>query len=171
MFRIGKGKQKGRNTPDKKLAKKLLGKDSGRRTFAFPCSPDIQARIRMLAGQLQVPIYALGEETMQLSAGLIATIAERPEERELLRQHILDDHVGRRTIEKISQYDQDMADILDQERHRRFQIDNAVRRIVLHFARAGLKPREIEWYIDYGMRCRIAVAHGEPMPTDSPEEA
>ncbi len=171
MFRIGKGKQKGRNTPDKKLAKKLLGKDSGRRTFAFPCSPDIQARIRMLAGQLQVPIYALGEEALQLSAGLITRMAENPEESALLRRHIIEIHVGQRTIEKIGQYDQDMADILDQERHRRFQIDNAVRRIVLNFARAGLKPQEIEWYINYGMRCRIAVAHGQPVPTDSPEEA
>ena len=171
MFRIGKGKQKGRNTPDKKLAKKLLGKDSGRKTWGFPCSPDIKARMKMLADRLHVPLYALTEHAVQLSAELIATIAEHPEDCELLRQHILDDHVGRRTIEKISQYDQDMADILDQERRRRFQIDNAVRRIVVNFVRAGLKPQEISWYIGYGMRCRIAVAQGQPVPTDSPEEA
>jgi hypothetical protein len=171
VFNKIKRKVKGRNTADEKLARKSRGNDSGRKTWGFPCSPDIKARMKMLADRLHVPLYALTEHAVQLSAGLIATIAEHPEECELLRQHILDDHVGRRMIEKISRYDQDMADILDEERHRRFQIDNAVRRIVLKFGRAGLTPREIEWYIGYGMRCRIAIGHGQPVPTDSPEEA
>jgi hypothetical protein len=143
MFRIGKGKQKGRNTPDEKPARKSRGNDSGRKTWGFPCSPDIKARMKMLADRLHVHLYALTEHAVQLSAGLIARVADAPEECELLRAHILDDHVGRRTIEKLAQYDQDMADVLDDESHRRFQIDKAVRQIVVNFVRAGLTPQEI----------------------------
>ncbi|OGO22098.1 MAG: hypothetical protein A2144_05940 [Chloroflexi bacterium RBG_16_50_9] len=170
MFRRSKDKRKDSITANAGLAKKIIGKDSGRRTFGFPCSPDIPAQLKMLAGKLNVPIYALAEHSLQLSAALIAKMAEAPEECELLRRHIMDDHVGRRTIEKISQYDEEMADLLDEERHRRFQIEKAVRQIVVDFVRSGLKTQEIPWLIDYGMRCRIAVACGRPVPTDSPKE-
>jgi hypothetical protein len=170
MFRRNKDKQKERNKANERLVKKIIGKDSGRRIFGFPCSPDIQARLRMLAGKINVPLYALSEHSVQLSVGLIAKMAEAPEECELLRRHILDDHVGRRTIEKISQYDEKMADLLDEERRRRFQIEKAVRQIVEHYIRAGLKPKEITRLIDYGMRCRIAGAHGRPVPAYLPPE-
>ena len=170
MFGNKKDKQEERNKANARLVKKIIGKDSGRRTFGFPCSPDIKARFKMLAGQLHVPIYALGEHALQLSAELIAKISEAPKECELLRQHIIDVHVGRRTIEKISRYDEETADLLDEERHRRFQIEKAVRQIVVGFVRSGLKPQEIRWLIDYGMRCRIAVARGRPVPRDLPQE-
>ncbi len=170
MFKRSRRKRKDSNTANERLVKKIIGNHSGRRTFGFPCSPDIKARFNMLAGQLDVWIYALGEHALQLSAGLIAKIVEDPEERELLKHHIKDVHVGRRTIEKISRYDKEMADLLDEERHRHFQIEKAVRQIVVRFIRSGLKPQEIPWLIDYGMRCRIAVARGRPVPTDTPQE-
>jgi hypothetical protein len=71
-------------------------------------------------------------------------------------------------LKKISAYDQDMANRMDEERIRRFDIDRATRQIVMNFIRVGLKPNEIPWYIDYGMRCRLAVMHGKPIPKGSP---
>jgi len=153
MFRIGKGKEKEIDTDDEKPARKSRGNDSERKIWGFPCSPDIPARMKMLADQLEVPVYALTEHALQLSAGLIARMAEVPDECKLLRAHLLDEHVGRRTIEKISRYDADMADILDEERRRRFQIEKAVRELVTGFVRAGLKPEEIMWFVNYGIKC------------------
>jgi len=145
-------------------------KGSERKIWGFPCSPDIPARMKMLAGRLQVPLYALAEHAFQLSAGLILKMAEETEEREQLTQHILEYHVGMRTIEKIGRLDEEMANILDKERHHRLQIEASVRQIIVTFIRSGLSPQEIAWLIDYGMRCRIAIARGQPVPKDLPPE-
>lgn len=171
MFKIRKNKKETSNATNTRLVKKILNKDPGRRVFGFPCSPDIPARLKLLASQLNVPNYALCEHAVQLSAGLIAKMAENPEESAILRKHIIEIHVEARTVEKISAYDQDMADRLDAERIRRLEIDKAVYQIVVNFVRRGLKPREIPWMIDYAMRCRVAVAQGKPIPEDWPTEA
>ena len=165
-----KNRKKEKNKPNFKLAKKLLGKDSGRRVFGFACSPDIQALLKVLAGQLNIPIYALVEHALQLSAGLIRKMAENAEESVILRRHLIESHIDARTLEKISVYDQDMAARLDEERIRRLDIDRAAHQIVVNFIRAGMTPKEIPWYIDYGMRCRLAVLHGKPIPKDWPQD-
>lgn len=170
MFKKKKDKQKASNKANERMVKKILRKDSGRRVFGFPCSPDIPAQLRMLAGELQVPIYALAEHALQLSVGLIAKMKENPEENEQLKRHIIEIHVDARTVEKISAYDQDMADRLNEERLRRFSIDRTVRQIVVNFVRRGLKPEEIPELIDYGMRCRVAIGLGKPIPKDWPED-
>jgi hypothetical protein len=170
MFKFKRAKQKNINAANARLVKKVLRKDSGRRVFGFPCSPDIPARLKLLAGQLNIPNYALCEHALQLSTELIAKMAENSEESALLKKHITEIHVNARTLEKISAYDQDMAERLDEERLRRLEIDRAAHQIVINFIRRGLKPREIPWIIDYGMRCRIAVAQGKPIPTDWPTE-
>jgi hypothetical protein len=170
MFKKGKDKRNKGNVANARLVKKILQKDPGRRVFGFECSPEIQARIKLLAGQLQVPIYALSEYALELSTELIARTAENSEEGALLRKHIIETHVEARTIEKISAYDEDMANRLDQERIRRLEIDKAARQIVVNFIRAGLKPKDISWCIDYGMRCRVAVAQGKPIPKDLPKD-
>jgi hypothetical protein len=126
--------------------------------------------MKVLADQLRVPLYALAEHALQLSAPLMAKMADNPEECELLRTHILEYHVERRTIEKISQIDENMADILDVERARRLGEDKVARQIIRNCSRWGIKPHEIMWAIDYGVRCRFAVANGQPIPRDRPPE-
>jgi hypothetical protein len=110
MFGKNKGKQKDSDAKNEKLVKRILGKDSSRPVFGFPCSRDISDRIRMLAGQLHVDIYALGQHALQLSAEVIGRIVEDPEGSELLRKHITEIHVDARTIEKIDAYDRDMCE-------------------------------------------------------------
>ena len=95
---------------------------------------------------------------------------ENPEERELLVNHLKEVHIGARSLEKISSYDKDMAEILDEERIKRFEIDRSVRDIVLKFVRGGIKPKEIPWLIEFGMRCKLAVARGKPIPKDWPRD-
>ena len=170
MFRFKKHKQKKKNTANVRIVKKILGKDTGRRVFGFACSPDIQAQLKLLAGQLQVPIFALVEHALQLTAGLIRKMAENAEESVLLRRHLIESHIDARTLEKISAYDQDMAARLDEERIRRLDINRAAHQIVVNFIRAGMTLKEIPWYIDYGMRCRLALLHRKPIPTDWPQE-
>ena len=97
-------------------------------------------------------------------------MADNPDEREILWHHLLDSHVGMRTIEKISRLDEEMGDVLDREREEWLKIEQAVRHIVIKFVRSGLSPKEIAWAIDYGMRCRIAMASRQPVPTDLPPD-
>jgi len=143
---------------------------SERKIWGFPCSPDIPARMKILADRLNVPLYALSEHAFQLSAGPITKMVEETEGSEQLRQHIQQHHVGRRTIEKIDRLDQEMADVLDQEMRHWLQVEATVRHIMLKYIRRGLSPREIDWAVDYEMRCRIAIACGEPVPKDLPPE-
>ena len=163
-----KRKPKQQNAPDVRLAKKLLGKKPGRKVWGFPCAPDIPVRMKVLAGRLNVPIYALTEHALQLTAPLMAKMADNPEECESLRTHILEDHVEKRTIEKISQLDENMAHTLEVERARRLEVYRAARQIVNNCSARGIEPHQIMWAIDYAIRCRLAVAHGQPIPRDGP---
>jgi hypothetical protein len=162
------GGVRGPGRRNERLAKRILGKDSGRRVFGFACSPDIHAQMKLLAGELQVPVFALAEHCLQLSVGLVAKAKENPEERELLRKHLVEVHVEARTIEKFNFYDEQLAKDLNEQRLWRFDVESAVRQIVIDFTRKGLKPRDIGWYIDYGYRCFAAVLRGRPVPKDIP---
>lgn len=153
---------------NERMVRKVLGKNPERKVFGFPCSPDIPGQLKMLADKLHVPLYGLAEHAFQLAAGQIARMADSADESELLRQHISDVHVGRRTIEKISRFDEEMADDLDRERQRRFQFEQAVRQIVLKYNARGVRPSLIDWAVDYGIRCRSALIKGQPPPTDLP---
>ena len=42
----------------------------------------------MLAGQLNVPIFALAEHALEISCGLIAKVTEKPEDREEFLKHL-----------------------------------------------------------------------------------
>ena len=170
MLGFRKRKQKEGNAAKARLARKILRKGSGRRVFGFPCSPDIPARIKILAGKLNIPIYALAEHMLQLSARLVAKMVDNPEDLEQLRLHIIENHVDARTVEKIAEDDEEMAEILEAEIRKRSAEENAVRQIVRNFVRSGIKPKELPWLIDFGMRCRIAVATGNPIPKDWPRE-
>jgi hypothetical protein len=176
MFRIGRGKGKGKDDKhstsgkrgqarsNERLAKKILGKDTGRRVFGFACSPDTHVQMKMLAGELQIPIFALAEHSLQLLAVLIAKAIENNEERDQLRRHLIEAHVNERTIEKINWYDEEMAKELNEERLRRFEIERTVRQIVVDFARKGMKPKDMPLYLEYGYRCFVAVVNGRPVP-------
>jgi hypothetical protein len=168
MFKFGKN-QKKRNIEnidddEEEIDRKPHGNDSERKTWGFPCSPDIYARMKMMADRMNVPLYGITEHALQLSAGLIARMVEQPEEEQLLRQHILESHVGKRTIEKIARYDEEMADILEEERQRNFQIDSAVRQIVVGFARKGMNPSYMAYYLNYGYVCFMSFVNNQPFP-------
>jgi hypothetical protein len=170
MFWTKKGEQKEKNTANVRLAKKLMGKESTRKVFGFICNSDIPARLKLLAGKLNVPLYAVVEHALQLASGQIAMITENQDESVILRRHLIENHVEARTIEKISPYDEDMAERLSAERFRRLEIDKAAHQIVMNFVRKGLSPKEIPWLIEYGMRCRLAIAKGMPIPKDLPPD-
>jgi phosphate uptake regulator len=119
---------------------------------------------------LDIPIFALVEHMLQLAAGLISQILENPEENALLRSHLSEIHVAARTVEKIGRYDEDMAERLNVERKTHFEEDKAARQII-YLMRNRLKPNQIMWAIDYGLRCRLAVVTGGPIPKDRPPDA
>ncbi len=167
---FGRRKEKHKQE-DKKAAernvRKLLGKDTERRVFGFKCSPDIPATLKTDADGLHVPLFALAEHILQLGAMQLPYALRDPEEREELRRHLIEDHIQRRTIEKISRYDQETADWLDGERRRRFQIDRDARVIAARFG-PRLDVGRIEEIIDLGTRAKVAMNHGAPPPPPIP---
>ncbi len=48
--------------------------------------------------------------------------------------------------------------------------EKAVRRIIFKYVARGIKAEEIDSLIDYAVRCRISMAHREPVPRYSPPE-
>jgi hypothetical protein len=165
MFGKKKAQEKEKRA-NEKLVRKVLGKDSGRKVFGFPCSPDIKASLKSLSDQIHVPLFALAEHALQLGAMQLADANNNPEEREVLRRHLTEVHVEMRTIEKVARYDAEAADVLKLERIRRFDIDKATRQLVVKFARWGHKPEELEELILFGHRCRLAIALGWPCPPE-----
>ena len=84
---------------------------------------------------------------------------------EELRLHLVESHVEQRTIEKIARYDKEASEYLEDERLRRFSIDQAVRRLVVKFSR-WFKPEQLEELIELGYRTRVAMAAGWKAPPD-----
>lgn len=149
--------------------RRLAGQDTSRRVFGFKCAPDIPPTLKKEADGLHVPLFALAEHCLQLGAIQFQQALQDPEEQEELRRHPVEEHVQKRTIEKISRYDQEAADLLEDERRRRFEIDRAARVIV---ARFGLRnPHRIEEVIDLGLRTMVVFLNGTPPPPPMPGSA
>lgn len=173
MFKLGSKskKEESKNTgtgrgparDQEKIAKRILGKDTGRHTFGFPCTSSLHADIKMRAGELQVPIFALAEHCLELGIDTIEDV-EDSEERDLLRKHLIEHHINRRTIEKFNWYDEELAKDMNEERLRRFEIERTVRLLVADFVRKGMDPRYMAFYLEHGYRCFYAQVRGWPVP-------
>ena len=74
-----RGKSEKEKKANERLAKRLLGKDSGRPTFGFKCSSSIQASIKKLAGDLNVPIFSLSEHALELGMIQVNEAMKDPE--------------------------------------------------------------------------------------------
>ncbi len=144
------GRKDKKNDKPKKPPVQRDKQEPPRKLFAFRCSPPIKATLVKIADALHVNMYALSEHCLQLGAIQLQEAWRDPHEREELRQHLIDDHIGRRTIEKISAYDEEAGEILARQRRRRFEIDRAARFLVAKSARSFGSDR-IEEIIDLGV--------------------
>jgi hypothetical protein len=154
---------------NEKLARKLLGKDTGRKVFGFKCSPDIQTSLKLLADKINVQLFALAEHALELGTMQIKATMDDPEELELLHRHLADTHVELRTIEKVARYDEETAEDMKIARIRRFEEDRVVRQLVADFVRKGMAPKYIAGYLIFGYLCFVAYINGEPMPKPQKE--
>ena len=156
--------QRRRNQKEKKLSE---GKETGqsgegsnrksrkndaRKVFGFPCSPVIAGRIRMLADRFNVPIFAIAEHALEIACELLDLMLKDPQQSALLRRHVLEGHSAVRTIEKMDAYDQNMADIMQTEWQRRYRIETVAIRLVAKYLGRGVKPEDVEFYIEYGIK-------------------
>jgi hypothetical protein len=158
MFGFGKKKKRKSNAANVRLAKKFLGKSPGRRVFGFPCSPSVQAKLKMLAGHLNIPIFILAEHEVEIANLLVEKIIEDTEERELLLEH-LKEHIDARSVEKIREVDQDMAENLDAGRIRKLAVYRVVKEIVEHFIKQGIRGEELSNLVYDGLKWRAAYKY------------
>jgi hypothetical protein len=167
MFGRNKVREKEKRE-NERMVRKVLGKESPRKVFGFQCDPEIPAFLKLQADQLHVPEFAIAEHALQLGMLQIVAANNDPAERELLRLHLTEVHVGTRTIEKVDRYDKTAGDWLEAERMRRFSVDKAARQLVIKFMAFGHKADELEELIMFGYRCRVAIRRGWPMPPEIP---
>ena len=163
------GGKKDRKNKDRRARPTVqrVKRDSGRKVFGFRCSPNIKATLVKDADALHVDIYALSEHCLQLGALQLQQARRDPEEEEELRRHLIEDHIERRTIEKVSRYDEDAGETLARERRRRFEIDKAAHVLVVQFARR-FDPDRIEEILDLGIRTKYAMINGAAPPPPLP---
>jgi hypothetical protein len=152
-----KPQQEDSDKKKEKLLRKALGKDTGRKVFGFQCSPKIWASMKELATKLNVPMFALLEHALQLGAIEITEAIVNPEEREILRTHIVDVHAGQRLVEKVANYDKEAAEWLDRQRQRQFETENVLRKLLRRYG-GHVALRELDGLIEDGMRYRINLA-------------
>jgi hypothetical protein len=163
MFFKRKAREKEKRD-NEKLVRKVLGKDARRRVFGFQCSPQIQVKMKSLADQIHVPLFALAEHGLQLGAIQIGAAVNDPEEREVLRRHLSEVHVGMRTIEKVARYDEEASEMLNTQRIIPFDIDKSAHLLAAKFMRWGRQPQELEELILIGHYCKMAMAQGWSAP-------
>jgi len=157
------GRGRGPTRAQEKIAKRILGKDTGRHVFGFPCSKELHAEIKVKAGELQIPIFALAEHCLELGIDTISDIDD-PEERDLLHKHLIEHHVNQRTLEKINWFDEELVKDMNVERLRQFEIERIARKLVKDFIKKGMNPKHIPYYLNFGYNCFYAYVRGWPMP-------
>lgn len=112
-----------------------------RRIFGFRCSPTIHITAKALAQKLHVDLYVIAEHAFQLGLIDIASAMKDPEETELLREHLNEEHVIEHLVESVSKYDAEAAGYIRDGQARRYHKEKTVRDLIELWARYGLDPR------------------------------
>lgn len=113
----------------------------GRKLLAFRCSPAIQITAKVLAQKLHVDLYIVAEHALQLGLIDIASVMKDPEETELLREHLNEEHVITHLVESVSKYDAEAGGYIRDGQARKYHKEKAVRDLIELWARYGLDPR------------------------------
>jgi len=116
-------------------------KKPDRRLFGFRCSPAIHMTAKILAKKLHVDLCVIAEHSIQLGLMDIAAAMQDPEELEMLREHLNEEHVINHLVESVSRYDVESAEYIREGQARRYHKEQAVRDLVELWARYGLDPR------------------------------
>jgi hypothetical protein len=114
---------------------------SSRRIFGFKCSPDIHMSAKLLAKKLHFDLYVIAEHAIQLGLMDIAAAMKDPEELEMLREHLNEEHVIEHLVESVSKYDEEAAVYIREGQARKHHREKAVRDLVELCDRYGLDPR------------------------------
>ena len=141
-----------------KLPRKTRVKDTGRIPCGFLCSPKIWMVMKELSVQLNAPFGGLLEHALQLGAEQIAKASRDPDQREILRDHIVEVHREQRPTGEMAGYDEDATAWLDAKRNRQFEVDRLLRNLQGKYARRGIRPGDLEGLIEDGILYRIVMS-------------
>jgi hypothetical protein len=119
-------------------------KRPGRRIFGFQCATAIHMSAKALAKQLYVDLGVVAEHAMQLGLMDIAAAMKDPQEMEMLRKHLHEEHTIKSLVESLSQYDAEAAGYLREGQARQHHKEQAIRDLVDMWCRCGLDPRLIK---------------------------
>jgi hypothetical protein len=167
LIKIGKSSK--RQDVNKKYVREVLGTERGATTFGFVCDLEIQAHLRQAANKMQVPLYGLSEEIFETSLEVINTLTNDPEQFQLLKDHIVEYHIAKRTIDKIGKFNAEMAEILKEEYQAKLTMEKTVKRIVERYIEYGqFKPSQVQRLLEFGFACMEAERRGRIKPNFYP---
>jgi hypothetical protein len=107
----------GANRPNKKHIAKKYSKQICRTQFNFACENNQITAIKLLAKELEVPVYPLVEHLIQIGAQEVKLYLQHEALKETLQRHLLKNHLGvyelNPVTEPVSQRMQQLQKALD----------------------------------------------------------
>lgn len=163
------GKNNKRKDVNKKYVRRVLGTDRGATTFGFVCDLEIQGHLRQAASKMQVPYYGLAEDLLETALEVVNDLIKDPERLQMFKDHIVDHHIAKRTIDKVGKFNAEMAEILKDEYQHKLFLEKAVKRIVERYIEyRQFKPSEVERLLHFGFACMEAERRGQAKPNFYP---
>jgi hypothetical protein len=112
---------------------------------------------KALAQKLHVDLYVIAEHAFQLGLIDIASALKEPEETELLREHLNEEHAIKHLVESVSKYDAEAAGYVRDGQVRRYHKEQAVRDLVELWTKYGLDPRLMKEIILHELQRRTQI--------------
>ena len=104
-----------------------------RKVFGFSCDPKLAVGVRMIAADLEVPIYVVAEHLLQLGAAQIYPDLEDEEAKRQLQEHLVSHHLLRLALGEEDEYDAAaVAKIQEERRQREAKVEAALELIRIH---------------------------------------
>ena len=142
-------------------------KKPGREIWGFRCTPSIHTDAKVIAKELHVDLEVLVEHCVQL--GLIEVNAARrdPQDTELLRNHLNEEHKINHLVESVSGYDEEAARYIREGQSRRYYVERICRDLVFLCEKYRIDPRWMRAQVIYEIRRIVAFRRSRAGGSDN----
>ncbi len=117
-----------------------------RKVFGFLCDPKLALGVKMLAADLEVPIYPVAEHLLQLGVAQMYPSLEDEEAKKELQDHLISDHLLTSALDEQNENEYDQAaaaNATKEQKDRQARIDAAIE-LVRIFEMQGVSPEKIK---------------------------
>jgi len=116
-------------------------KHNERKVFGFLCDPKLAFGVKMIATQLETPIYPLVEHLLQLGVEQVYPALEDEDFKEELQEHLLNEHLLVPALDQQNDYDKAAAARMEKEKDKRMEAASFLVRIL---EGRGVPPEKVK---------------------------